>query len=245
MNIPVHIKHGDNHPTISDNVYKGADFRLHVQLYDDIQKSEHDQDKGFMNRILEIQQTFMNLEKDIILRTKGTIGILDQAKGKLIQRSLQDAETINDASNKFFILIKDICSDVGLATKVFVIPSNSYKAKKDDIQSEKIMPGISSIAISKQINDAAKRARSICQRVNILIRSIVKVQRQNIANWSTTQTNTIIKNIRRLLKQQQPFIDSINVVFDTCMQIKQERDNHIKAIEIARNKRYMIAIKDL
>jgi hypothetical protein len=29
------------------------------------------------------------------------------------------------------------------------------------------------------------------------------------------------------------------------MQIKQERNNHIKAIEIARNKRYMIAIKDL
>jgi hypothetical protein len=134
-----------------------------VQLYDDIQKSEHDQDKGFMNRILEIQQTFMNLEKDIILRTKEMIGILDQAKGKLIQRSLQDAETINDASNKFFNLIKDICSDVGLATKVFIIPSNSYKAMKDDIRSEKIIPGISSIMISKQNYDAAKRARSICQ----------------------------------------------------------------------------------
>ena len=63
------------------------------------------------------------------------------------------------------------------------------------------------------------------------------MQRQNIANWSSTQTNTIIKNIQRLLKKQQPFIDSINAVFDTCVQIKQERDNHIKAIEIARNKK--------
>ena len=39
MNIPFSIKTGDTHPTISGNVYKGIDFRLHVKLYEKIQKT--------------------------------------------------------------------------------------------------------------------------------------------------------------------------------------------------------------
>jgi hypothetical protein len=39
MNIPVRIKNGNDHPTLCDTVYKGADFRMHEQLYSKIKKN--------------------------------------------------------------------------------------------------------------------------------------------------------------------------------------------------------------
>ena len=55
MNIPMHIKKGEAHPSINTNVYKGEDFHLHSQLYDAIQKSVNDTSKHYMDRISEIQ----------------------------------------------------------------------------------------------------------------------------------------------------------------------------------------------
>ncbi len=39
------------------------------------------------------------------------------------------------------------------------------------------------------------------------------------------------------MKQQEPFIDSMTKVIEICSQIKEERTNHIYAIESARNKK--------
>ncbi len=55
MNIPMHIKMGEAHPSINTNVYKGEDCHLHAQLYDAIQKSVNDTSKHYMDRISEIQ----------------------------------------------------------------------------------------------------------------------------------------------------------------------------------------------
>lgn len=71
---------------------------------------------------------------------------------------------------------------MGLAAKVPIIPSLFIKTmKKTDVISEKIMPAISPIATTTQMDDAAKRARSIYQRVNILIKPIVGAQCQNLS----------------------------------------------------------------
>jgi len=61
-----------------------------------------------------------------------------------------------------------------LASKVPIVSSRSYIAKRNDVITEKIMPGIASIAITKQIDDTTKRARSILQRTNILLKSLIE-----------------------------------------------------------------------
>jgi hypothetical protein len=52
MNIPMHIKCGETHPSLNTNVYKGANFRVHIQLYGAIQKACKDPNKNFMNKII-------------------------------------------------------------------------------------------------------------------------------------------------------------------------------------------------
>jgi hypothetical protein len=102
-----------------------------------------------------------------------SISIEEQQGGKLIQRSTRDVDSINRASNQFFSLLYKICHEVDLAFKVLTVPSNSHKRMRKDVTSEKVMPGIASIAITRQIDDTAKRARSIIQRTNILLKSII------------------------------------------------------------------------
>jgi hypothetical protein len=54
MNIPMHIKPDDVHPTINMNVYKGADFRMHAQLYNSLYETANDSEKGFPEKILAL-----------------------------------------------------------------------------------------------------------------------------------------------------------------------------------------------
>jgi hypothetical protein len=179
MNIPMHIKRGETHPSLNTNVYKGADFRVHAQLYDAIQKICKDPNKKYMNKIIELQTGLQKLELEVIARTKANVNEENQKNGKLIQRTIHDANIINNASSQFFSLINDICREVDLALKVPVVPSRSYIAKRNDVITEKKMPGITSIAITKQIDDTTKRARSILQRTNILLKSLIGARFRN------------------------------------------------------------------
>jgi hypothetical protein len=142
MNISVRIKVGDDHPTLSDTVYKGADFRLLAQLNKKLQQTVNDSNNEFMNRIRLMQQQLVELEKDVIHRTKLAISNVDQVVGKLIQRTKEDVEILNTSSKQIFTLINDIRCAADLASMVPIIPSNVLKCKKSDIAAEKLMPGI-------------------------------------------------------------------------------------------------------
>jgi hypothetical protein len=73
------------------------------------------------------------VENDMIAQTKLSITRDDQIAGKLIQKIIHDATIVNDASNQFFTLFNDICCKAGLVTKVSIIPSSSFNAKRADI----------------------------------------------------------------------------------------------------------------
>jgi hypothetical protein len=88
-----------------------------------------------------------------------------------------------------------------------IISANSFKARNKDVATEKLMPGISSVTITKQIDEASKRARGIGQRVNILIKLLIRAMRHNIQrreNISQIETRavTLEKSVRRFMKQQ-------------------------------------------
>jgi hypothetical protein len=243
MNIPMHIKKGDIHHTLNTNIYKGEDFRMHAKLYDNIQETVHDGSKHFLERITNISTTLKNLEKDVILRTISNINREDQASGKLSQRSVQDATILNDASSQFFTLVHDICREVGLAKMVRKIPSTSSKGMQQKVSSEKIIPGISSIAITKQIDDLTKRARSITQRSNLLLRTIVRSRiinpyKRARVRHTTSWNNIVLIHIQRFQNQQEMFVESMIKTGNICTRIKEEREDHIKAIESARNKKF-------
>lgn len=182
------------------------------------------------------------LEEEVIARTKAFINEEDQRAGKLIQRTIKSAEILNNSSNTFFTLIADICRDAGLASRVPIITAKSFKAKNKDVATEKIMPGVSSVTITKQIDDASKRARSISQREHILITMLVgamknNIQRKEKAPQFKSRADALEKSLSRFMKQQDPFCDSIIKVIGTCIQIKEERLEHVKATEYARRRK--------
>jgi hypothetical protein len=194
------------------------------------------------DRIKNIQQMLSSSEEEVIAQMKACINEDDQRAGKLIQRTIRDSEILNSASNAFFTLIGDICRDAGLASKVPIIFANSFKARNKDVTTEKIMPGISSVTITKQIDEASKRARSIGQRVNILIKLLIGAMRHCIQRKEKTpqinsRADTLEKSLSRFMKQQDPFCDSIIKVIGTCIQIKEERLEHVKATEYARRRK--------
>jgi hypothetical protein len=65
MNIPMHVKHRETQSSLNMNVYKGANFRVHEQLYDAIQKACNDPNKNFMNKIIELQTGLQALELEV------------------------------------------------------------------------------------------------------------------------------------------------------------------------------------
>jgi hypothetical protein len=135
-------------------VYKGVNFREHAQLYDSLCKTVNDPSNNFMDRIQDKQ------EKAVIAHTKANISREDQINGKLIQRSSHDAIIINEAASKFFTLVNDICRKAELATTVPIIPSISIEAKKKNIISGKLIPGVVSIAHAKRIDHISENQYS-------------------------------------------------------------------------------------
>ncbi len=242
MNIPVRIRKGDSHPSFNDNVYKGADFCLHAQLYNKIQEIINDSNNGFSDRIQVLQSQLVEFEKEIISPTKSSISKDDQITGKLIQRTQKDAAMINTLSRQLFTLLNDICQAEELTSIIPIIPFYSIKMKKADVASAKIMPGISSVAISSYLDDTLKRAKNICQRTKLLLKSINNLRVRNKQNSKASKdkhnwANAVTQNIRKLLNQRPPFEESISKAINICAQVKDERINHLTAIEKPRNKK--------
>jgi hypothetical protein len=219
-----------------------VNFHIHAQLFDTIQKTVDDETHGFLDRITHIHNSMQQFEDSIITKTKDNISMEQQEAGQLVKRSPQDAIMLNELSGQFFALINDICRATGLASKVPVLPSNSFKSKRDDVIREKIMPGIASIAITKQIDDTVKRARSVSQRINLLMKAIIGAciryqTKKAKSKYTPTWSQSISINIQRFRKQQDLFIQSMIKTVNTCIEIKEERAKHIEAIETSRNKK--------
>jgi len=123
-----------------------------------------------------LKDQLQNLEQETIARTKSSISTTEQAAGKLIQRLPSDAQMINDTSTSFFTIIIEICREAYLAGKVTILPAASIKAKSKAIITEKLLPGVASVAISKQLEDAAKRAKIIYQCIQILLHTFEHYQ---------------------------------------------------------------------
>ncbi len=131
---------------------KGLDNRMQAKLLESIQKAVNDLTKDFMDIIANIWTLLKSLELQVINDTKACISVEDQVLGRLIQRTMQDAETLNCASEQFFTLVNDVCQSVDLARKVPIIPSYRNKVKIGHIASEKVIPGVALIALTKQID---------------------------------------------------------------------------------------------
>ena len=238
MNIPVQLRPGDDHPSLSTTVFKGADFRTHEQLYKDLQAVVTDPASQFLPRLSDMHSKLKNYEAAIIERTKQSITSEDQACGRLVQRTPEDAEFINATSTAFFTLLNDICREANLASNVPIIKPPPKAAKRRDVICENVMPGVTSVAIGKQIEDTLKRARSTHQRLGILISDITTQQRISDDHSSKRKaTIKTTKSLRRFIKQQAPFLDSIEKTNNICQEVFDERSNHIKSIELARNRK--------
>jgi hypothetical protein len=101
MNIPMHFKRRETHPSLNTNVYKGADFRIHAQLYEAIQKACKDPNKNFMNKIIELQTGLQELELKVIAKTKANISEESQ-KWQTYPMNNTRRNIINNASSQFF-----------------------------------------------------------------------------------------------------------------------------------------------
>jgi len=62
----------------------------------------------------------------------------------------------SDSSIKFFDIIYDICREAKITSKVAIVPAAVYQAKQHAISTGKIIPGIASLPISKQLDDSLK-----------------------------------------------------------------------------------------
>jgi len=125
----------------------------------------------------------------------------------------------------------------------YSVPSNTHQKNQKAIIKERNMLSTTSFAISKQLEDVLKRSGSIGQRVSILLKSILNAQSRNRSiNRQLTSTlpfiSKINRNIKKLLKQQELFHKSIQQTATICSEVKDERENHIKAIEFTRNRRF-------
>ena len=80
------------------------------------------------------------------------------------------------------------------------------------------------MALSKQVEDALKRTKRVTQRVKILhsaLQTFHKVRKCNYRGQKATEY--ILKNPKRLKKQQDPFIESMLKTSIICDDIALDR----------------------
>ena len=238
LNIPVFTPNGQHHPTLSETIYHGDNYRHHKDLYTRIQTTINDPKHEFLGQIKRVQRNLEELKQTIITRTQNTITPGDQLAGKLVQRLPEDALNLNNASEQLFSIIQDICRKVGLATMVPVLPTASITKKKLAFANEKIIPGIASVPISKQVDDSIKRTRSLYQRLRLTLRAILrhkKLQQHN-TQWHPSLQG-VFSRMHRLANQIDPFRKSIIKTIHICKQTADDRLSHVNAIQHARNKK--------
>jgi hypothetical protein len=237
MNIPMKIQPKSDHPSLNENIYKGNDYQQHAALLSLLHKIVHDPDSNIMERIENIHNKLCNFEHKIIERTKVNITREDQNRGKLINRLPSDAQFINEISAQFDV-IQDVCHRAKLARSVHVISAAAQRSRKKSITTEKLMPGIASVPITIQIDDAYKRAKNMHQRMQILSRAV-----NNLSKAQTGHRNyqyakkSIDKTLKKVRMLQQPNKTSLDKVCSIYHEIAEDRLAHIQAIEHARNKK--------
>jgi hypothetical protein len=238
MNIPVISHYINEHPVLNENVFQGSDYRQHAALYNSIQQIVEDPTSNIHTRIEDIQQQLQNFELEIIDRTKSSITPHDQASGRLIQRTSSDAIFLNDMSSKFFEVINDVCRQAKLANQVYTIKAAAVMSKKKAIVEGKIIPGIASFPLTKQLDDALKRARAIHQRILLICRDISRIQRtKNFPQQRCTSKKRVIRAVIRFNRHQHELLTSMRKVISLCNEVAEERSHHIETIEKARNRK--------
>jgi hypothetical protein len=73
MSIPIAFKPKQNHPSLNDNIFHGAEFRLHLELYKQLQDIVYEPQLWFIECIDEVKSCLEQFEKQIIDRTKNSI----------------------------------------------------------------------------------------------------------------------------------------------------------------------------
>jgi hypothetical protein len=238
MNIPVVTPPGHDHTILNENVFKGTDFREHVKLYNTLQKIVNDPALPFKEDIKNIHQQLITFEQTIINRTVNTITKEDQDKGVLVERMPTDVEFINNTSTFFFETINNICRHANLAKRVHVLPAAAIQTKKQAVKDEKIIQGIASLPITKQIEDAVMRAKIMYQRIKIIQHASIKLQRtQHRSRGHWISTKFITKAVKKFLVHHQQFSQLLKNVTSLCIEIDNEQVSNIQAIESARGKR--------
>jgi len=239
MAIPVNTQRGHDHPTLREDVFKGAEYRSHAKLLNLLQEICEDPQYKILDQITTVKNQLESLENEIINRTKQDISPEDQIHGKLIQRIPLDAQRLNDASHRFFEIIYDICRHARLSRRVPIINNMANQTKRQDIISEKIIPGIAAIPITKCLDDTQKRARRMLQRILITLHLIIKYQRLPHNNNGKQKTYLHLqKAIKRMINCHSLFINSLMKTHQICSEITEDRANHIQAIEHARHKKF-------
>ena len=183
MAIPMLIKGYATYPTLNESVFHGVDFQAQATLYNNLQEIAYDMENAFITEAEDIKLQLLKLESEVITRTINTITPEEQAAGKLITKTAEDAVALNTASGEFFTLINALCQKADLASTVPIVASCLNPVKSNDIISGKTMPGVTSIAIPKQFDDVTKWARFIKQRVCILNEALV-------VSWPSHQAST-------------------------------------------------------
>jgi len=238
MNIPMVIRAGTDHPTINDSVFKGLQCNHHVALYNQIQEICQNPDYNILDCIAALHCQLCKLEATITDRTKSSVTIEEQIKGTLIQRLPQDTQLLNDTSARFFDIIRDICRLANLTSKINIVPAAATNALRKTVASEKLMPGIASVPVTKQLDDSLKRTRMMYQRIRISVCTVTRLQRAaNQPHQQSALHKTLNSSIRKLVLQQPRFNTSISTLCHICEETETECANHIAAIEHARNKR--------
>eukprot|EP00590_Aulacoseira_subarctica_P005294 CAMPEP_0172416722 /NCGR_PEP_ID=MMETSP1064-20121228/3216_1 /TAXON_ID=202472 /ORGANISM="Aulacoseira subarctica , Strain CCAP 1002/5" /LENGTH=1681 /DNA_ID=CAMNT_0013154579 /DNA_START=343 /DNA_END=5384 /DNA_ORIENTATION=- len=234
MNIPVTVKANADHPTLNDRVYKGMDFTRHAKLYSCLQDTCYDPEHQFDNSIGKILTEFRAFESTIIERTKATITTMEQNDGKLLPRTKEDANRLNDLSSQFFTLIHSICREADLSSKVPIVQASSLQSKRNKIKQGKELPGVTSFVLSKSIDQAVKRCRRLHQRSALLSKAVRILLRANNEAQFNHGKQRVMQCMKRFLRQQEPCSNDILSLITIYQEVETDRKNHITSIETAR-----------
>jgi hypothetical protein len=237
LNIPMSCKGTTTHPELSKSVFKGLHFQQHAAPYNRLQQVCKEPEHNIMPRIEHIKQQLEDYEKNIIERTRDTIDMEEQSHGKLIHRTPQDADFLNNISEHFFEVIFDVCRHADLARMVNILPRAAKKVMKKLVIEDKTIPGAAKLPSTKQIDEAIKRSKNIHQRVQIILRTIVRIQKgPTHYKESDKCKKSLAKAVQIFIDQQPRFLTSIQKTISMCEEITTDRIAHIDAIENARNR---------
>jgi hypothetical protein len=120
---------------------------------------------------------------------------------------------------------------------VNILPRAAKKVIEKSVIEDKTIPVAAKLPFTKKIDEAIKRSKNIHQRVQIILRTIVRNQKGPIHfKESDKCKKSLAKAVRIFINQQLRFLTSIQKTINMCEEITTNRIAHIDAIENARNR---------